>query len=853
MPNIVGIGNSQVPTNAMLGGLAYQDPDNTTLTKFEPGYISEIKARSDDSAVAVFIYNTANDSDGGAWRKRTQDTSWYNEGPSMDRGARKEFPCIAIIVATTQLVTIYDGDDPSCPMWMIFRRGQESNDYGQAAGNIIENQNITDIHMLNAQLVITQDRGSDSYGSPFVNFISERITYMDPNTGEGGIRHGNIAGRNQNQEKDHYVNPNNQNEGGVLIANSRMNCVTQCIFPDSRVDSLSGLPRPTIIVGTHSGISVVHSDLSVTSDNNPAGGSDGIIAMTNVNEKGHLIVVAKNNNPIYTYLYELYGPSGPTVLGAVNEASNSHKRSYYHYNLAVARFPSIPWGPGSERVCWVNDKQLALANSGACNLYLDGGKDQSTEENNTRTYARLQSEYPPAYLPNKNICCFFDVADKNSSDDGHLTSQGNLISNGNFGSGISGWNDRSGSGSSISWDSGNTRMAMNGAAAYARATTSITTIVGEYYHVEVRGAFNAFANNQHMSLQAGNVEYPNSGFSSLGSAIFKKGTWDDNEPLNITFRATATTTWIYLESGWNVAVDDVYAYRCDGDKGGGLGFTDNFGTSNCSRQLHKGIIPMGTLIRTKFNESSDIVTYSSFSGSNYFEQSYNQELNFLQNANNAYTVMVWVRPKVSSSWAPMISLDHWNGSKYLWWGTYNGVMSVGDVACGNTQIETTGWYHLCWTKFGGGNNTVKCYVNGVFDGENAPGGNYVAADHQTLIIGGRHANGQISPYIGGSMTDLNRGVDKIALCRISRGAMSVAAIKEIYLQEQQLFAPNSRNLLQSNLCRDVAYDKSTGLMHVLTSTGRDDFRGLRRINRETETTSTARIDANAGYVVEGVQ
>ena len=25
MPNIIGIGNSQAPTNAMLGGLAYQD------------------------------------------------------------------------------------------------------------------------------------------------------------------------------------------------------------------------------------------------------------------------------------------------------------------------------------------------------------------------------------------------------------------------------------------------------------------------------------------------------------------------------------------------------------------------------------------------------------------------------------------------------------------------------------------------------------------------------------------------------------------------------------------------------------------------------------------------------------
>ena len=178
---------------------------------------------------------------------------------------------------------------------------------------------------------------------------------------------------------------------------------------------------------------------------------------------------------------------------------------------------------------------------------------------------------------------------------------------------------------------------------------------------------------------------------------------------------------------------------------------------------------------------------------------------------------------------------------------------MGDVTCGNTLIETAGWYHLCWTKVGGGDNTVKCYVNGVFDGENAPGGNYVAADHQTLVVGARHANGQISPYVGGSMTDLNRGLREAALLRISRGAMSVAAIKEIYLQEQQLFAPNSKNLLQSNICRDVAYDKSTGLMHVLTSTGRDDFRGLRRINRETETTGTARIDANAGYVVEGVQ
>ena len=28
MPNLVGIGLSQVPTNGMLGGMAYQDPEH---------------------------------------------------------------------------------------------------------------------------------------------------------------------------------------------------------------------------------------------------------------------------------------------------------------------------------------------------------------------------------------------------------------------------------------------------------------------------------------------------------------------------------------------------------------------------------------------------------------------------------------------------------------------------------------------------------------------------------------------------------------------------------------------------------------------------------------------------------
>ena len=837
MPNLVGIGNSQVPTNAMLGGLAYQDPNHAILRNFEPGNIAAIDQKKDDETYAVFVYNTANDSDGGAWRKRTQDTSWYNEPPSWQRGSRKEFPAIAIIIATSSEVKIYDGDSPDCPMWMLFQRG----DYGQGAGNIIEDQHITDIHMLNAQLVVAQDRGTDSYGSPVINFISERILYMDPQSGEGGIRHGNIAGRNLDQQKDHYVGTG---EGGILLGDSRMHCITQHVFPNSETDPMTGLPRPSIIVGTAGKLSVVHSNLTVNNGPGISGG-EGVLAMTDVNEQGQLAYIEKNGNPIYVRFVELKDKGGFD--------NATHTKNYKHYNLAVARFPSIMWSPGTERVCWAGDRKLALVNAAGCNLYLNGGQDSSTVGDNSRIYARLNPEYPPAFLAMDNVCCFIDVADKNSNTDGHLTNLGNLISNGNFGSGISGWNDKSGSGSSISWDSGNQRMAMNGAAAYARATTSFTTIVGEYYHVEVRGGFNAFGSGQFMSLQAGNVEYPSSGFGSLASAIFKKGTWDDNEPLNITFRATATTTWIYIESGWNVAVDDVYAYRCDGDKGGGLGFTDNFGTSNVSRQLHKGAIPYGSILRRKFSSNSDIVTYQLTSGK-HLEQSYNQRLDFLQSSSAKYTVMCWAQPTSTgaSGWSPLISLDHWNGSKYLFWGTHNGVMSVGDTGCGNTQIEQNGWYHLCWVKGqSGSTNQVNVYVNGVYDGNASPGGNYVAADHQTLLIGARHANAQISPYVGGTVTD-DSNWENVALVRISQGAISPDDVKEIYMHEQQLFRPNCRSLTQSSTFRDVDYDKSTETLHLLTNSGRDEFHGFQRINSTSESVgNNGRVSANGGMVVEG--
>ena len=83
--------------------------------------LGEIAALVGGTAVDVFVYDTGRDSDGGKWRERTQHTSWYNEElNTATRGARREFPAVAVIVAEAGKVTIYDGDDPDMGMWMVF-------------------------------------------------------------------------------------------------------------------------------------------------------------------------------------------------------------------------------------------------------------------------------------------------------------------------------------------------------------------------------------------------------------------------------------------------------------------------------------------------------------------------------------------------------------------------------------------------------------------------------------------------------------------------------------------------------------------------------------------------------------
>ncbi len=235
MPNLVGIGNSQVPTNAMLGGLAYQDSVGEIN-------LEKIKATTSDTATCIFIYDTTQDSDGGAWRKKCSTQSWFTEAPNEHRGQRKDFPSLAVIVGNNnQEITIYDGDDPNLPMFIRF-----------SGNNAILYNNPTCVTAINGCLYV----GQASYGLARYNFIGDSIGRFRSSASSRGYKGPDrtIAGRINSV---HSVNIDIKPFDIGTLQSNNVNDVYAAVVPGAPVDEDTGLARPYVVVHTSSGINVI--------------------------------------------------------------------------------------------------------------------------------------------------------------------------------------------------------------------------------------------------------------------------------------------------------------------------------------------------------------------------------------------------------------------------------------------------------------------------------------------------------------------------------------------------------------------------------------------------------------------
>jgi hypothetical protein len=227
------------------------------LTGFDLEAIAESKAVT---AVDVFVYDTSKDSDGGAWRKRTQHTSWYNETlNTATRGSRREFPAVAVIVAEAAKVTIYDGDDPSLPMWMVFNASTDHSRlvaYGDGGY-------VSCVSMLNGILFMGTYSGATNgsvTGLSVANFVADSQSKYDET---GYIKSPlGLYDRNDNTHGLwwHSILPRTASQA---VVSQYINDVAMTVLPDAPIDPATGLPVPTIAVATNGGVSVIKDDGTV--------------------------------------------------------------------------------------------------------------------------------------------------------------------------------------------------------------------------------------------------------------------------------------------------------------------------------------------------------------------------------------------------------------------------------------------------------------------------------------------------------------------------------------------------------------------------------------------------------------
>jgi hypothetical protein len=208
------------------------------------------------TAVDVFVYDTSKDSDGGAWRTGAlaQASSWYNETlNTATRGSRREFPAVAVIVAESNKVTIYDGDDPSLPMWMVitgFSTGFVGDGFPCPASSC---------SAVNGEIVVGIFTSSST---GFGGTISFRFAADETVKSRGGVnsnygRKDGILAGNWGGLAEYQVPPL------YYLVNGRTNDVAMTVLPDAPIDPATGLPVPTSAVATAGGVSVIKDDGTV--------------------------------------------------------------------------------------------------------------------------------------------------------------------------------------------------------------------------------------------------------------------------------------------------------------------------------------------------------------------------------------------------------------------------------------------------------------------------------------------------------------------------------------------------------------------------------------------------------------
>jgi trimeric autotransporter adhesin len=315
------------------------------------------------TAVDVFVYDTSLDSDGGAWRKRTQGTSWYNETlNTATRGSRRELPAVAVIVAEAAKVTIYDGDDPALPMWMVF---------SSATGNPVGGSGLTSVSAKNGKIAW----GDSSLGLTYSDFTADKIRrHRSGAAAYNGWFLGAILDRNTASGWVGTGTPSTD-----YIVNSTVNDVAMTVRPTAPIDAATGLPVPTIAVATAGGVSVIKDDGTVE-----GAGTGFNVRGIAADTLGFTMVKSSSNTPYIRYAF------GPTI-------TETHSFSSYSAAAAGGYYVGVGslWSDKNS-VEYLQNDVFAVNSSEGLDQVLVG--EYVADRKNKSLIARTTTDYATGYM-----------------------------------------------------------------------------------------------------------------------------------------------------------------------------------------------------------------------------------------------------------------------------------------------------------------------------------------------------------------------------------------------------------------------------------------------------------------------
>ncbi len=835
MPNLVGVGNSQISNNGMLGGMAYQDANNLVLDSVEPGNISKIKSEVRDTATDIFVYDTRKDSDGGAWRKRTKNASWYNETlGTATRGNRKEFPAVAIIVITNDTsgaLTIYDGDDPNMPMWMRFDEG--------AGHNLWQGSDRSSVTALNGIIVVGQ---TTTVSLPIIEFVRDEIYNRRADTAKYNIQ--KIIHRNTNTFPEGDTHSSYYAEG---LINTVVNDVAMVVLPNSPIDHDTQLPVPLIAVATNGGVSVIRGTASTQDGNQFPGGTieSHVYDLTfiSTNHKNRFIHFSKTGrlrygarsygtaDNFYIYVYDCV---------AYKDSSDTPDLLYTYGSTGNGYFKYVDQRGGNTTA--VNDavdmgnNEFAFSTVNYSGAGAHGFAQVIEPEvlNNGQTPFNIMinyigSDFNTGWIYGQTFGAFLSSTTVET-----LSADSELITNGTFDSNTTGWTAGN---STLSQGSGQmtiTRSGGSGTTCYQ----DITTVVGQKYMMSAK----INSSGSRGDLRA------HSASAFGGSQILNlAGVNGETHRVSGTFFATSTTTSIGFaidNNGTSIVVDDVSMIAVKED--------DRSAAGQALRvygQIDKRVVYPG----------SELVGYGPFSNTQFLHlpaqarQASDTSLGHGSNIGTGdYYVMLWA--KCSSYSGTDVMVSFWNGdaanqnddkrmSFYI--NSTNGKLSLyqqngGSNSNANSDLVPVldKWQHMVVVRRL--NGTVDFYLDGFYNTKTAT--TQDLTQDMAINIGGDR---------GLTTTSNPCTHTQISNVRVGKGNPDREQILRIYRDEKKMYHMNAKCTLygSSDDVRAIAYDDGTDILHAGTSAGRSEFNGLVRINNTTTAVTTA-ISASNGIVAE---